>query len=145
MNTSQITPISLEEYRRRVKVPIALGYWYLLTPYSRFPGGLEAAYAAASRAAAILHAREVTVFSPIVYGHALTSQGLISGTDYAAWQSFDEALMAGSRGGIVAQLPGWADSEGIKREREFLALLGKPVHEWPPNDGSAKELVRRLR
>ena len=46
-------------------------FWYLATPYSKFPGGLDLAAKAASLCAGILIAERVWVFSPIAHSHPI--------------------------------------------------------------------------
>ena len=44
-------------------------FWYLATPYSKFPGGLDAAYVEACKAQALLIKAGVPVFCPISHTH----------------------------------------------------------------------------
>lgn len=99
------------------KPPMVGGYWYLATPYSKFPGGHEAAFKAALEQCALLNRAGRPTFSPIVHSHLLVVHGGMEGqTDFAAWREFDEYLLAPAAGLIVCTLDGWHESVGVKAE-----------------------------
>lgn len=101
-------------------------YHYLASPYSRYPAGHDAACQDVCLLAARLFNAGVLVFSPIAHTHAIALAGGLHG-HFQQWAEFDEAMIAGSCGMIVAMMPGWRDSEGIAAEIEICGRLGKPV------------------
>lgn len=102
-------------------------FWYLATPYTRFPGGPQAAYYAALEQTAILVKAGHVVFSPIVHCHPLVESGFLSDGAFEAWEKFDHAMIAASAGVIVCKLPTWNESRGIRAEIDICSKIGKPV------------------
>jgi hypothetical protein len=113
------------------------GYWYLASPYSRYPAGPDAAYAEVCKIAADLFKGGALVYSPIAHTHAIAK---IGGLDlgFKQWAAFDEAMIAGSDGMIVAEMDGWRDSAGIAAEIAICKRLGKPVTYLDCSDGTAR-------
>lgn len=107
------------------------GFYYLATPYSRYPAGVDAAYAEACRVAARLFLEGVPVYSPIAHTHAIASAGDLPG-HFEQWASFDEAMISASIGMIVAMMDGWRESAGITAEIEICRRLGKMVFYLDP-------------
>ena len=110
------------------------GYWYLATPYSKYPAGLEAAYQEACRAAAWLIRSGVRVFSPIAHTHGVAIHGDLDPLDHKIWLPADRPLMDDACGLIVAMLEGWAESYGIQQEILEFTAAQKPIMamEWGP-------------
>lgn len=109
------------------------GYYYVMSPYSRHPAGLEIAFQQACEATGWLMERGVKAFSPIAHSHALSLQAGIDPLSHAFWMPVDRPLMEAAVGGIVAQLPGWNESFGVAAELAYFREAGKPVHllPWP--------------
>ena len=108
------------------------GFWYLASPYSKYRFGHDAAFRAAASNAGILTRAGIVVFSPITHSHPLIQWGNVSGTDFAAWERFDRAMIDAAIGCILCRMPGWNESEGIKRELEIFRLQSKPIIEMEP-------------
>ena len=102
-------------------------FWYLATPYSKYPLGIEQAYLDAAKMTALLMEHKVFVFSPIVHTHtpAKYTTGNPLTSDY--WFSLDEKYIMLSKGIIVCKMKGWEESEGIKKEVELANKLKLPV------------------
>lgn len=92
------------------------GLYYLATPYSDAPGGQEHAYRIACIIAANLIRKGVMVFSPIAHGHPIATLGGIEGRDGLTWERINGDVLATCEGLIVAMMPGWDTSAGIKAE-----------------------------
>jgi hypothetical protein len=103
------------------------GYSYLATPYTLFEDGLEAAFVAACRLAGWLIKNGIPCHSPIAETHAVAIHSGLDPKDHGIWLAADEPLMDSAFGLIVAKLPGWEESYGIKVERARFRLLGKPI------------------
>lgn len=106
---------------------------YVGTPYSKYPGGLERAFADAARLTARLMQRGLKVYSPIAHTHPLAVYGNIDPYDHAIWLPFDEAIMAKSDAMIVARMLGWAESRGIEHEIEVFSRARKPIFSLDPS------------
>lgn len=102
-----------------------MSFYYLATPYTRYPDGHEAAYAAAVTETARLIAAGHVIFSPIVHSHPLVAHG--HGVEFSYWAKFDDVMIRAARGVIVCMLLSWRDSTGIAEEIKLAERLGKPV------------------
>ena len=105
----------------------APGLWYLGSPYTRYPGGLEEAFLGATRAAAWLADNGVAAFSPIVHSHVLAQVGELDPLDHALWMALDEPLMDAAHGLIVVMMCGWEESYGVGEELRHFRAAGKPI------------------
>lgn len=105
---------------------------YLATPYTKFEGGIESAWAEACKVSASLLVKGVKVYSPIAHGHSIAMHGNIDPLDHSIWLPFDEAMMIAAHDLIVAHLPGWQDSYGIAHEVKFFEQAGKPIFDLDP-------------
>lgn len=103
------------------------GFWYLGTPYSKFPGGIAEGFRAACRTAAALIALRVPLFSPIAHSHPIAIHGALDPYDHALWLPADVPLMNAAHGLIVAGLPSWEASVGLAVEIQHFTDAGKPV------------------
>lgn len=90
--------------------------YYLATPYTRYPGGYDAAFDTASRIAARLYERGVLVFGPISHSHPISARLIEARPTYEHWLELDFWAIDNSAGVLVAQLPTWRDSVGVKKE-----------------------------
>ena len=100
---------------------------YLATPYTRFPGGTEAAFLEASKLAARLLRAGIKVFSPIVHTHPIATFGALDPLDHAMWMALDVVMLSAADVLIVAHMPSWEESKGIAIEIEYFEKAGKPI------------------
>lgn len=109
------------------------GFWYLATPYSKYPAGLEFACAHACNAAGQLLAAGVHVYSPIAHTHPIALHGGLDPFSHDMFLPLDEKIMQHARGALVVMMPGWKASKGVMWEIEYFAKAVKPVVylEWP--------------
>ncbi len=103
------------------------GYWYLATPYSKYPGGLDAAFNAACKVAAKLIGKGELIYSPIAHTHPIASKSWLDPSDHDIWLRLDEPLMHGAKGIIVAKLPTWEISFGVAFEIDWFTKAGRPI------------------
>lgn len=106
---------------------------YLATPYNspntavrqrRFE---QAVYAAAQLMRAGIH-----LFCPIAHTHPIAEAGdLPKGWDY--WGEYDRLMLSACQELWVLLMPGWQESQGIKREIEIARSLGLSIRYigWP--------------
>ena len=109
------------------------GFWYLATPYSKYPEGIEVAYQHAARAAGQLLNAGVRTYCPIAHTHPIAMFGGLDPYDYDTMLSLDQQFMDCAEGIIVVDMPGWDTSNGVNYEREYFKQVGlKEVHlSWP--------------
>lgn len=105
----------------------ARSFWYVATPYSRYPGGYEAAFRAAAAEVGQLINAGIVAFSSIVHCHPLVTYGGVDGTDFGSWERYDKVMIGLSQGLIVCKLMGLEASRGTYAEIGLAAELGKPI------------------
>lgn len=103
------------------------GFHYLGSPYSQFPGGLDAANTAVCIEAALLIRAGVSVYSPIAHMHAIALAGDIDPRDHELWMAVDRPLMGAAVGLIVLKIGGWLQSRGLVHEIDVFRAAGKPI------------------
>ena len=106
---------------------------YLATPYTKFPGGIVAAFEAAAELAARLMIAGLKVYSPIAHSHPLAIHGNLDPLDHSIWLPFDESMMAVCGTLIVAHLPTWETSKGIAHEIACFEKAYKPIFDLKPD------------
>lgn len=104
-----------------------MSYWYLGSPYSRYPEGLDAAHKAVCENAALLIKAGVPVFSPIAHSHAIAMAGRMDPLDHSVWLPADQPMMDAAKGLIVLKLAGWSRSYGLAHEITAFADAKKPI------------------
>jgi nucleoside 2-deoxyribosyltransferase len=107
---------------------------YTGTPYSKYPGGIEAAFVDACRLTGRLLTAGLKVYSPIAHTHPIAVHGNIDPYDHAIWLPFDAAIMDKADAMIVAMMTGWDTSFGVRYEIDTFVAAGKPVYFMSPVD-----------
>lgn len=102
-------------------------YWYLASPYSKYPDGLDAAFRHVCRATAHLIKNKVRVYSPIAHTHPVAIHGGVDPLDHNIWLPADEPMMRAAHGLIICKMETWRDSYGIGVEIETFKEMGRPV------------------
>lgn len=110
-----------------------MSFWYLATPYSKYPAGIEQAFIIACQQAALLIREKIPVYSPIAHTHPVAVNGDIDPLDHKIWLPADQPLMDGALGLIVCKMETWEISTGIKHEIEAFQKAGKPIVYMTPN------------
>lgn len=108
-------------------------FYYLATPYSKYPMGTTEAYIDACKQAALFVKARIPVFCPIAHTHGVAEYGGISLTDHNIWLPADRPFMLAAKGLIVCMLPSWAWSVGIRHEIKVFADQGKPITYMTPD------------
>jgi Domain of unknown function (DUF1937) len=101
-------------------------YWYLGSPYTRYEGGIDQAFNDVMIITGELIKAGVSVYSPIVHCHSVRVPG-IDPLDYKFWLDNQTGMMKAAYGLIVAQMPGWDESYGVKWELDLFKELDKPI------------------
>lgn len=107
------------------------GFWYVGTPYSKYPGGIDLAFKVTCRITAEFIRRGVPVFSPIAHSHPVAVHGGIDPLDHKIWLPADAPMVRAAHGLIVVQMDTWAESVGLRHEIEAVKAAGKPVLFYP--------------
>lgn len=107
---------------------------WLATPYTKYPHGLDVAFVHAAEIAADLLSAGVTVYSPIVHSHPLSthSNGKIDPLDQDFWRRCNETMLELCEVLIIAHMEGWRESVGIKHEIKTFEKAGKKIFDLDP-------------
>ena len=103
------------------------GFWYLATPYSNYPIGIEAAFKLACWQSGALIRAGVPVFSPIAHSHPIAMACRMDPLDHDIWLPLDMPMMDAARGLIVCMAEGWDTSYGVRVETETFRKAGKQI------------------
>jgi hypothetical protein len=103
-------------------------YWYLGSPYSKYPGGIDAAFEEICRIAGEFAKRRIPVYAPISHTHPIAVESGIDPLDHEIWLPFDEPMMRCAYGLIVATMATWKESKGLAHEIVTFQSAGKPVY-----------------
>lgn len=109
-----------------------MSYWYLATPYTKYPAGTEAAFVLACEQTALLILAGVPVFSPIAHTHPVAVHGKLPLDHSFDWLAVDRPMMEAAKGCVVLRAEGWQDSIGVLHEIRFFRSQGKPVYYMDP-------------
>jgi hypothetical protein len=101
-------------------------FWYLATPYTKYPAGMREAYTAAVRIAASFSVMNLNVFSPIVHFHPQSVVARLPG-DVSYWWNRNLPYMKSCCGMVVMEMDGWKESAGITAEIAWFEQQQKPV------------------
>lgn len=95
-------------------------FWYLGSPYAKYPGGIEAANEVACQAAGLLMGAGIPVFCPIAHSHSV-SQFVDLPRTHEFWLAVDQTFIDAAYGMIALHAESWEDSMGMSYEiREFV-------------------------
>lgn len=104
-------------------------YWYLATPYSKYPGGIEAAFRLAVETRGLLLRNGVPTFSPIIHSHPVAVACGIDPFDHSIWLPSEAPILRAASGLIMVMGVSWEVSYGMAKEREIFEADGRPI-EW---------------
>lgn len=123
----------LELDREFLEAQQADSYWYLASPYSKYPAGIDAAFEEVCRQAGLLIRAKIPVYSPIAHTHPIAKYSGMDPLDHGIWLPADLPLMRNAyRGLIVCKMDTWDISYGIGEEiKEFTALKRRVVYMTP--------------
>lgn len=100
---------------------------YVGSPYTKYPAGIETAFADVCSLMGALLRQGLKAYSPIAHTHPIAVYGRINPLDHQFWLAYDAAMMAKSDAMIVAMMDGWEISYGIRHEIEAFQTANKPV------------------
>ena len=117
-----------------------MSYWYLGSPYSKYPAGVAAAFKAVCIEAGRLIRVGVPVYSPITHTHPIATYSEMDVYDHSIWLPADRPMMEAAHGLIILRMVSWEVSIGLQHEIDFFEQAGKPVVFMDP--GTVPELPR---
>lgn len=109
-----------------------MSFWYLATPYSKYPGGIDEAWKMACRVTAELIRARIKVYSPIAHTHPVAIYGELDPLDHNIWLPADQPMMDAAKGLLIYRAPSWEISKGIAAEIAEFTRAGKPVKYLDP-------------
>ncbi len=112
----------------------ATGFWYMASPYTKYPAGEDAAFQAAAEQSALLLSCGVYVMSAITHAHPIYRAKPELGGAWETWAEMDRRLIAASCGMIVCTLESWEESKGIAAEIEFAQSIGRRIVYMVPGE-----------
>lgn len=131
-----MTPVTIHDLPRT-------GYWYLATPYSKWPHGLDDAARVAEKLAARLLEERFPIFSPIAHSHSIAQHVVAAEKrDFDFWLGADKPLVDAAIGLLIADLTGWRESRGVVQEIKWGREQKKPI--WILNTKSFSLKACRL-
>ena len=114
-------------------MPTFKGYLaYLATPFTLYEAGLEQAATDAAELAGHLFRAGIAVYAPIAYTWRIAETAGLDHLDLSIWLPLEERMCAACDVLIVAKLPGWFESAGIRREVARFEQARKPIWEIDP-------------
>jgi hypothetical protein len=100
---------------------------YLASPYSDPSADCRRRrFEAACQASARLIRGGDMVFSPIAHTHPIAEAAELP-LGWEFWAEYDRRMLAACDELVILQLPGWAESRGVRAEWAIARELGKPV------------------
>jgi hypothetical protein len=107
-------------------------YYYLGSPYSKYPGGIEAAFQEICRITGEFAKRNISAYSPIAHTHPVAKASGLDPLDHKIWLPFDTPMMRGAYGLIVVCMESWKESHGLAHEIEWFGSHGRPIFYMVP-------------
>lgn len=105
-------------------------YAYIACPYTHGdPRKREERYEAATTISAILARLGLRLYSPLTHTHPLDTCLRERQTEMGQpeWLQFDKPFAVNADVLIVLMVPGWQESDGVKRETNFFLKMKRPI------------------
>lgn len=110
----------------------ATDFWFLASPYSKYPHGIEAAFNLAVQARGMLLKAKVPVFSPIIHSHPVAVGCGLDPFDHDIWLPSELPILHLAYGMIQLRAEGWQDSKGMAYEEMQFRMTGRPIVPMTP-------------
>lgn len=116
-----------------LNLPSINSYWYVATPYSKYPDGIVPAFIEACKVSGWLVEQGIKIYCPIAHTHPIAMYGSLDPYNSEMWLEVDAPLMVAAGGLIVVKMISWDKSYGVKKEIEIFTAAKRPVVylEWP--------------
>ncbi len=106
---------------------------YLASPYSKYPAGAEQAFIDVCAIAGQLIQAGAAIYSPIAHSHSIAVHTGMRLHDYELWIPLDKIMLDRCDVLIVANMPGWEQSAGIKIEVDYFEKTNKYIYDLDIN------------
>lgn len=100
---------------------------YIASPYTLYRDGPGIARIHASALCGKLMRERIKFFCPIMHGHPMSEFGGADPFDHSLWLPFNQPLLEACDVLVVAQLPGWRESRGVRHEIDWFANAVRPI------------------
>lgn len=111
---------------------------YLASPYSHLdPLIMKTRFLLAEQTAAILTAKRIHVYSPIVHYHEMAAKFSLQ-TDFEFWKQINFDMIRRADTIYVLTIEGWKESKGVTGEVAFARTFQLPLYAVTP-DGDVFE------
>ena len=91
-------------------------FYYLATPYSKYPEGQEAAFRGACVQSGLLLEAKIPTFSPVVYGHPMALAAKLDPLDHDMWMTMSRGFMPLAHGIIICKMESWESPRACGRK-----------------------------
>lgn len=102
---------------------------YLASPYAKYPLGAEQAFIDVCAIAGHLIQSGMAIYSPIAHCHSIAVHTGMKLHNYELWIPLDKIMLDRCDVLIIAQMPSWEISEGIRIEIEHFIEADKPIYD----------------
>jgi hypothetical protein len=119
-------------------------FFYLATPFSKNPLGIDAAYRMACIARGYLVRAGIPCFSPIVHSYPVAFVCNIDPSSHDIWLPAERPILEAAFGLIVYGAEGWDQSYGIGEEIKAFVKDNKPIR-FMPEGRPTEEFLAGLR
>lgn len=102
------------------------GFWYLGSPYSKYPDGTAMAHKIVCEEAARLILAGVSIYSPIACSHPIALYADMP-LGYEFWEALDKPFIEAAKGMIILTMESWERSHGLLYEEGEFRAAGKPI------------------
>lgn len=106
--------------------PFGRGYWYLASPFTKYPLGHEQAWLDVSRIKGELLLQNIYTYSPVCETWG-TFKVCNLPPDHKFWHGDNMTKILPALGIIVCKLQGYDESDGIADEVADFRSFGKPI------------------
>ncbi len=120
-------------------------FFYLASPYSKYPGGRLEAFHKACYNAALLMMVRIPVFCPIAHTHTIGAAIPRVFDTHDFWMAADKPFIQLAHGLIVLEMEGWQESEGVQFEIKCFREALKPVIPMTPGEVPSVLLEQAMR
>lgn len=117
-----------------------MSFYYLATPYTYFPYGIDVAWKVACAENARLIKAGIPTYSPIAHTHAVAMNSDLDPLDWQFWMDFDHNMMEAAKGLIVLMAEGFERSKGMAEEINTFSATRKPIIWMKPGEVPAQLL-----
>jgi hypothetical protein len=110
-----------------------MAYWYMASPFTKYPHGPREAWKLACKENLLLIKAGIAVYSPIAHtvGVELSANeesDIDLGPEaWRFWMDYDHHMMEAACGLIMLQADGWDISKGMREEFDTFHGQGKPI------------------